>query len=189
VIVSAVDVTHYVRARQTVERSRADREGLVEELENANRAKDEFLAMLGHELCNPLAPIVTALELMDLRDGSSTTRERAMIKRHVDHLVRLVDDLLDVSRITRGNVELDKRRIDVHEVVTKAVEMTSGLIGKRRHRLTVETDPALQCVGDPVRLAQAVAGLLVNGKVHGARRSDHCLRSCVRLRQSSNTRE
>ncbi|MFM0554701.1 ATP-binding protein [Paraburkholderia sediminicola] len=162
VILSAVDVTGYVRARETLEKSRADREALLTELEKANRAKDEFLAMLGHELRNPLAPIVTALELMGLRDSSSTTRERAIIQRHVDHMVRLVDDLLDVSRITRGNVDLDTRLIDVREVVTKAVEMTSGLMEQRRHRLTVEVDPSLSCVGDPMRLAQVVANLLVN---------------------------
>ncbi|MFM0732735.1 ATP-binding protein [Paraburkholderia sediminicola] len=161
-IVSAVEVTGYVRARETLEKSRADREVLLAELEKANRAKDEFLAMLGHELRNPLAPIVTALELMGLRDSSSTMRERAIIQRHVDHLVRLVDDLLDVSRITRGNVDLDRRLVDLREVVTKAVEMTSGLMGQRRHRLTVAIDPTLTCVGDPMRLAQVVANLLVN---------------------------
>ncbi|CAB3708040.1 ATP-binding protein [Paraburkholderia rhynchosiae] len=162
VIVSAVEVTGYVRARETLEKSRADREVLLAELRKANGAKDEFLAMLGHELRNPLAPIVSALELMELRDNGSATRERTIIQRHVDHLVRLVDDLLDVSRIIRGNVELDKRLVDVHEVVTKAVEMTSVLMEQRSHRLSIDVDPALKCVADPMRLAQVVANLLIN---------------------------
>src|SRR5262249_18080045 len=75
---------------------------------SANRAKDEFLAMLGHELRNPLSPILTALQLMQLRLGETASRERTVIERQVEHLVRLVDDLLDISRITRGKIELKK---------------------------------------------------------------------------------
>ncbi|MFM0488656.1 hybrid sensor histidine kinase/response regulator [Paraburkholderia graminis] len=162
VILSAVEVTGYVRARETLEKSRADRELLLAELRKANGAKDEFLAMLGHELRNPLAPIVSALELMERRGTDSAARERAVIQRHVDHLVRLVDDLLDVSRIIRGNVELDKHRVDVHEVITKAVEMTSVLVQQRAHRLKIDVDEALECVADLMRLAQVIANLLIN---------------------------
>ena len=93
--------------------------------ELANRAKDEFLAMLGHELRNPLAPILTALQLMNLRGVSGAERERQIIERQVKHVVRLVDDLLDVSRITRGMVELRKERLRFPEVITKAIEIAS----------------------------------------------------------------
>ena len=96
--------------------------------EAASRAKDEFLAMLGHELRNPLAPIQTALEVIKLRDAEAFPRERAVIERQVEHLVRLVDDLLDVSRITRGKVSLDRRPITFADVVTKAIEMASPLL-------------------------------------------------------------
>src|SRR6185295_5898229 len=87
----------------------------------ANRAKDEFLAMLGHELRNPLAPILTALQLMRMRgiDG----HELRVIERQLSHLVRLVDDLLDISRITRGKIELRKERLELSSVVLRSLEM------------------------------------------------------------------
>ncbi|HEY5946654.1 MAG TPA: PAS domain-containing protein, partial [Kofleriaceae bacterium] len=106
------------------------------EAEDASRAKDEFLAMLGHELRNPLAPLVTALELMRMRAPDQLERERAVIERQVDHLSRLVDDLLDVSRITRGKVDLRKERVSVASVTAKAIEQTSPLFEQSRHRLT-----------------------------------------------------
>ena len=98
VMTCEVEVTDSVRARKDVEKARY-------EAEIANRAKDEFLAMLGHELRNPLAPIQTALQLMRLQGSDAHQRERGVIERQVTHLVRLVDDLLDVSRITRGKGE------------------------------------------------------------------------------------
>ncbi|ACG74265.1 integral membrane sensor hybrid histidine kinase [Anaeromyxobacter sp. K] len=131
------------------------------EAEAASRTKDEFLAMLGHELRNPLSPIVTALELQEL-GGSGGTREHAVIRRQVDHLVRLVDDLLDVSRITRGKVELQPERIEVRSFVARAVEMATPLVEERSHRLTVDVPEGLAVVGDPHRLAQVVANLLTN---------------------------
>jgi PAS domain S-box-containing protein len=84
-----------------------------DQAERANRAKDEFLAMLGHELRNPLAPIMTALDLMNLKNDGTFRRERDVIQRQVDHLVLLVGDLLDVSRIAQGKIDLDRRRIDL----------------------------------------------------------------------------
>jgi signal transduction histidine kinase len=89
-------------------------------LEQANRAKDEFLAMLGHELRNPLAPIVAALELMKSKDPAPTA-ERAAIERQLHHVVRLVDDLLDVSRISRGQLELQRSQLDVADTEGDAV--------------------------------------------------------------------
>ncbi|MDI1476235.1 ATP-binding protein [Polyangium sp. y55x31] len=131
--------------------------------EAASRAKDEFLAILGHELRNPLSPILTALELMRLRHGSVLERERAVIERQVQHLVRLVDDLLDVSRIARGKIELRRRPIQLAQVVAKAIEQSSPLIEQRGHTLSVAV-PAEGLVvdGDEIRLAQVVGNLLTN---------------------------
>src|SRR5690606_9197625 len=93
--------------------------------EQANRAKDEFLAMLGHELRNPLAPIVTALELLKLRGDAHRTNEYQVIQRQVQHMVHLVDDLLDVSRVASGKIELSKARLDLRNVITRSVEVAS----------------------------------------------------------------
>lgn len=152
-MVIAVDVTAQVDARAEVEQ-------LNVELQAAARAKDEFLALLGHELRNPLAPIVTALELMRMRDRS-TDREQIIIRRQVSHLTRLVDDLLDVSRITRGKVELRKEELDVQEVLLQAVEMVSPLIERKQQTLLVDIAP-LRWYGDPARLAQIASNLLTN---------------------------
>ena len=159
----AVDISEQVFARHTLERTSAEREKLLAALEAANRTKDEFLAMLGHELRNPLSPIVTALQLMKLRHAGVHPRELQIIERQVTHLVRLVDDLLDVSRITRGQIELRRETVDVAEVLTKAIEMASDLLEKRQHRLSLAVpDDGLVCDGDPVRLAQVIANLLTN---------------------------
>ena len=130
--------------------------------ERANRAKDEFLAMLGHELRNPLAPILTALQLMQLRGVTGAERERAIIERQVKHVVGLVDDLLDVSRIARGQVHLHLEPLDIAEVVAQAVEMTAPAIEGRRHSLTVEVPPGLSLNADRARLSQIIANLLTN---------------------------
>jgi signal transduction histidine kinase len=132
------------------------------EAESANRAKDEFLAMLGHELRNPLAPILTALQLMRLRNLIGGEREREIIERQVRHVVSLVDDLLDVSRITRGSVQLKRARVDLTDVVAKAIEMTSPAIEERRHVLNVRVPRGLEVQGDAARLAQVLANLLTN---------------------------
>ena len=156
------DVTDRKRAEeersQLLERERAARA----EAEAASRAKDEFLAMLGHELRNPLAPIVTALRLLRLREGEGPVRELEVIERQVQHLVRLVDDLLDVSRITRGKIRLDRAVVPVSRVVAKAIEMASPLLEERAHRLVLDVAPDLYVDGDEVRLAQVMANLLTN---------------------------
>jgi signal transduction histidine kinase/DNA-binding response OmpR family regulator len=131
--------------------------------ESANRAKDEFLAMLGHELRNPLAPILTALELMSARGITGGERERMVIERQVSHLVRLVDDLLDVSRITRGKIHLSRQRVELADVVARAVEMASPLMEEKRQTLYLDLPPSgLTVFADPVRLAQVVTNLLIN---------------------------
>ena len=131
--------------------------------ESANRAKDEFLAMLGHELRNPLAPIVTAVQLMRMRGVTEAEKERAIIERQSRHLVALVDDLLDVSRVAQGKVSLHTQRVELSEVVARAIETASPLIEQKRHQLSVEVPASGACVAaDPGRLAQVVANLLTN---------------------------
>ena len=148
---------------QALERALFERDALLQDLATANRAKDEFLAMLGHELRNPLSPIVTALELMKLRGDTATAREQALIRRQVDHLLRMVDDLLDVSRVTRGTIELRRKVTKVSDLLSQSAEMVSPLIEQRRHELTIVLeDPELRCDGDPARLAQVLGNLLTN---------------------------
>ncbi len=131
--------------------------------EEASRAKDQFLAVLGHELRNPLAPIATALRLMALRAGDACVSERAIIERQVQHMTRLVDDLLDVSRITRGKVELRRRPVEIADVIAKAVEIASPALEQKQHRLEVDVPiGGLSVNGDAGRLAQVFANLLTN---------------------------
>jgi PAS domain S-box-containing protein len=179
VIVVAVDVTDHVRTRQAIERVHAEREELLAELRAASRAKDEFLAMLGHELRNPLAPIVTSLRLMRMRGEPGALREREIIERQVDHLVRLVDDLMDISRITRGQIALVCERVDLAQPLHKALEMARPLLEQRRHALTVEIASMPAWEGDPMRLAQVVANLLTNAARYTDPGGQVALRACA----------
>lgn len=159
----AVDITEQVRARHVLEKAQIEREKLLVELKSANLAKDEFLAMLGHELRNPLSPIVTALELMKLRGESGSAKERGIIERQVKHVIRLVDDLLDVAKITSGKVELQHETLEIADALLKAVEIASPLFEQRGHQLDIQVPRrGLPWRGDPVRLAQVVANLLTN---------------------------
>jgi len=152
------------RAALAVEHARLYRaaERAKSEAEHANRAKDDFLAMLGHELRNPLAPIVTAVDLMRQRPDADHTRERLTIERQVKHVVRLVDDLLDVSRIVHGRVTLARERVELEDVVQKALELAAPLIDERRHQVDVRVAPGLAVSADPVRLIQVLSNLLTN---------------------------
>ena len=132
------------------------------EAELANRAKDEFLAMLGHELRNPLTPIIAAIDLMNMQGVSGGEREREIVERQARSLVRLVDDLLDVSRITRGRIDLDKVPVDVCDVVAKGVEQASPLVESRDHELVIEVPRGMVVDADAMRLAQVVANLVTN---------------------------
>ena len=127
----------------------------------ANRTKDEFLAMLGHELRNPLAPIAHALELMRMHNPQPH-HEREVIERQVRHMTRLVDDLLDVSRIARGKIELSRARVDLAAAIDDAVELVRPLIEERRHALSVAVDAGLAIDGDRARIVQIVSNLLSN---------------------------
>jgi signal transduction histidine kinase/ActR/RegA family two-component response regulator len=134
-------------------------------LREADRRKDEFLAMLAHELRNPLAPIATASELLRHASLSPERMRRTsdIIARQVAHMTSLVDDLLDVSRVTRGLISLNWSRVDLHAVLAAALEQTRSLIEARRHRLRIEAPPQpLPVRGDATRLVQIVANLLNN---------------------------
>ena len=136
-----------------------------ETLRQADRRKDEFLAMLAHELRNPLAPISTAAELLRLsaRDEKRVMQASAIITRQVRHMTELVDDLLDVSRVTRGLVTLDREIFDLRTAVRGAVEQVAPLIDGRRHTLSLRSSATpLWVNGDRTRLTQIVANLLNN---------------------------
>ncbi|HKP56886.1 MAG TPA: ATP-binding protein [Polyangiales bacterium] len=151
-----LDVTAVVRADE-------EREALLAAAEEANRAKDDFIAMLGHELRNPLAPILTATQLLRLRGSDAMLREVNVIERQAQHLVRLVDDLLDVSRITSRKVTLAKESVEVAEVVALAIETASPIIESARHTLVAEVPKDGMVVEvDRVRMAQVIANLLTN---------------------------
>lgn len=127
----------------------------------ASVVKDEFLAVLGHELRNPLSPIVASLDLMDLRADDSSLRERTIMRRQVNHLKRLVDDLLDVSRITSGKMQLELRPLNLAEVVRHAVASRPG------GAITLAAPAAVWVEGDESRLAQVLNNLLSNAERFG----------------------
>jgi signal transduction histidine kinase len=152
----------------------------AEELAQAHRRKDEFLAMLGHELRNPLAPLKNAAHILRLREAADEQARWAaeVIDRQVGQMSRLVDDLLDVSRITRGQVRLQKEVVELAAVIERAVEISRPLIEARRHEL-VESPPKgpAWLEADPVRLAQVIANLLNNAAKYTEERGRITLRA------------
>jgi PAS domain S-box-containing protein len=157
-MVIAVDITTEVESRSHVEK-------LNVELKAAARAKDEFLAMLAHELRNPLAPIGAAAELLQIvkLDEKRVRQTSQVISRQVWHMTALVDDLLDISRLTRGLVELEKAPLDIRHVVADAVEQITPLIQSRHHHLILHLPPEVTIIsGDKKRLIQVVANILNN---------------------------
>lgn len=154
-----------VRVRNLVaaEQTRAQVSSLRDIAESASRAKDEFLAMLGHELRNPLSPILSALQLMEMKGDTTFARERTVIERQVSHLTRLIDDLLDVARFARGKIDLKTEVVELAEVVSKAIDQAMPLVEQRGHTLTVDVPATgLRVEGDPIRLSQVVSNLLTN---------------------------
>jgi signal transduction histidine kinase/DNA-binding NarL/FixJ family response regulator len=142
-----------------------DNARLYKEVETADRQKNEFLSMLAHELRNPLAPIRNAAEVLRLKgpEQPQIRWAREVIDRQTSHLVRLVDDLLDVSRITKGKIRLVCQPTDLGEVLAHAVEASRPLIEQSRHRLEVALPPApVRLHGDPARLVQVFTNLLNN---------------------------
>jgi PAS domain S-box-containing protein len=138
---------------------------LYAELKEADRLKDEFLAMLAHELRNPLAPVRNALHIMKQpgANGAMVQQVRDMAERQVQHMARLLDDLLDVSRISRGRIELRKEAVDVAALISRTVEAVRPLVEERRHELTVALPAGpLRVEADPTRLEQVLTNLLNN---------------------------
>lgn len=155
----AVEILSHTAAL-AIERARTE-----EAIHTAARRKDEFIATLSHELRNPLAPLRTALQLLGLSADNPATVARLQGKmvRQVDQLVRLVDDLLETSRITRGDLRLRLERVDAATLIRNAVETAEPLMLAASHQLEVELPPdALQVTGDPVRLSQILTNLLNN---------------------------
>ena len=148
-----------------------DRKLVEDELRAANRQKDQFLAMLAHELRNPLAPIMTAAQLLKLGrlDARSVANASEIIVRQAEHMTDLVNDLLDVSRVTRGLVTLEKEELDLNAIVAAAVEQVRPLIDTRRHALTIQLSgqPA-RVIGDRTRLVQVISNILNNAAKYTA---------------------
>jgi signal transduction histidine kinase len=152
-------------ANRTLQSEMVVRERLERALREADRRKDEFLAVLSHELRNPLAPILNAVQLLRTRTGGDRESEWSseVIERQTEILRRLVDDLLDVSRITQGKINLQLEPVELSLVVARAVETLRPLIDAREHDLVIDLPPeSLRVLGDSTRLAQAVGNLLSN---------------------------
>jgi PAS domain S-box-containing protein len=170
----AEDITERVEAEAALREARAaerrahaelkasfdEMEAAKRELERANRAKDEFLAMLGHELRNPLGAIRSAIGVLDARAGDGAARD--VIRRQADHLGRLVDDLLDVSRVTRGQVTLRREPLELTGAVARAVSMLGAAGMTRLHHVSVAPATPVWVEADPARIEQIVANLVVN---------------------------
>jgi PAS domain S-box-containing protein len=152
-------------AASKVARDISQRKQAEAALREASRRKDEFLAILAHELRNPLAPIRNSLHLLRLGTGGDEVVHHTteIMERQVNHMVRLVDDLLEVSRITQGKIELRKEPIEVSTIVEHALETSGPAIEAARHALMLDVPPESMIVeGDPLRLAQVFANLLIN---------------------------
>lgn len=141
-----------------------ERKRMEDALHEAERRRDEFLATLAHELRNPLAPIRNATEIMKVADSDPVrvAAARALIERQIAHLVRLIDDLLDVSRITRGRLQLRIQRMELARAVDLALETTRPLLERKRQRVMVECGAPLMVNGDLTRLAQILTILIDN---------------------------
>jgi PAS domain S-box-containing protein len=150
-----------------------ERERARQELNEADRRKDEFLAMLSHELRNPLAPILSSVEilgLVDQRDPEMAATYRGVIAQQVKHMKRLIDDLLDVSRVSRGTIELRKERLDLQPILLQAVEVSRSLIAEKEQTLSVAQAPGpISIDADPVRVVQIFSNLLDNAAKYSHR--------------------
>ncbi len=161
-----------------------ERRANAAQLLEANQRKDEFLAMLAHELRNPLAPIAHAIHLLRRHAASvSPAKLYDLIERQTTRLIRLVDELLDVARISRGLIELKRDTVDLAEAVQHAVDANRGRITERQHKLSVSLSETPVCVnGDPIRLEQIVSNLLENA----ARYTEPGGRLEVKLREEND---
>ena len=158
-------LAHQIMSQIELRKAMTEQEALIAALRQADQRKDEFLAMLAHELRNPLAPIVSAATMLSNfnLDPAMVQRASEIVARQAGHMTSLIDDLLDVSRVTRGKVELELRELEFKDVIADAVEQVRPLIEKHRHRLTVDLPPARAIVvGDRKRLVQVMTNLLSN---------------------------
>jgi PAS domain S-box-containing protein len=166
--VEFVSNVYPVEGRQVIQcniRDISDRKRAEEALREADRRKDQFLAMLAHELRSPLAPLRNAVELMRLKgtDDPDEQWARDVVERQVQQLTRLVDDLLDVARFNRGKISLQMEPVDLAVVAARAVEISRPLIDAHKHRLAVALpEQAVRVQGDLTRLAQVLSNLLNN---------------------------
>ena len=152
------------RQRQEVARLLNESRQLTEALREADRRKDEFLATLAHELRNPLAPIRTGLQILKMSPaGPAADRSREMMDRQLGHMVRLIEDLLDISRLSQGKLELRRERVELRTVVESGVEISRPLIDAGRHELAVFLpDEPVWLDADPTRVAQVIGNVLTN---------------------------
>jgi PAS domain S-box-containing protein len=155
---------HHTKGFVKIARDLSERKQMEDALREADKRKDEFLAILAHELRNPLAPIRTSLEILKRTKNKELEDEaKAVIGRQINQLVHLVDDLLDVSRFSRGKIKLHEERVDLHEIVALALESTKPLIEEKEHDLQVSLPfKNIELYGDKTRLAQVLLNLLSN---------------------------
>jgi signal transduction histidine kinase len=178
VIVMGFDVTEEILVRKALAQSR-------EEALAATRAKNQFVAMLAHELRSPLTPILAALDLIGLREGSS--HEHDVIRRQTGRLLRLVDDILDMERVVQGKILMHKRPVELADVVSRALETSAALVGQRHQWVEVHVPNGLLLDADPDRLAQVVDNLVTNAAKYsdeGSRIIIEGLREGERIRLS-----
>ncbi|HSW19475.1 MAG TPA: sensor histidine kinase [Ramlibacter sp.] len=152
--------------RQVAQANRRVNDAL-DEAERAAGAKDQFLAVLGHELRNPLAPISSVLTLLDMKAGNTLVRERLILRRQVAHMTRLVDDLLDVARLVEGKVSLNREPVQLLQLVDHALESFREQEASAALQVHPASEPLL-VDADPVRLTQVITNLLMNASRHGA---------------------
>ena len=157
--IDALLLKHEQERDREIQRADAARD----EADRANRTKDQFLAILGHELRNPLAPAFNALELMKMRDPATFQREREILERQVGHMVELVNDLMDVSRLARGKVQLRPTPFELRVAVDRAVDATRTLIEQHEHALAIDVARGgLPLEADQDRIVQVLRNLLTN---------------------------
>jgi len=159
------DIDAFKRTEAALRLAESRQRELFDEVARSNRNLSEFLAVLAHELRNPLAPLMTGLELLRVgpRDPAVAANVRDMMERQVRQLAHLIDDLLDIARVTNGKVEIRKTRVDLNAIVTNAVETSLPLIDKNRHAFDLQLHAApLPVQADATRIAQVIGNLLTN---------------------------
>jgi signal transduction histidine kinase/ActR/RegA family two-component response regulator len=167
------EVAERKRAREEVMRLNEELQAKIEQLNEADRHKDDFLATLAHELRNPLAPIRSGLEVLNRSDEAGRTAIYAILERQTNQLIHLVDELMDVSRISRGKVKIQPRVVELQGVIQSAIEATRDLMQQKAHHFAVDMpQETVMIQADPVRLTQVVLNLLSNAAHYTPRGGD-----------------